>query len=91
MGAKVVQKKLKKMENQCMESWYVMYYLGKIPNKAYQGFIEKLFTKNATKEEFTRLSTHVTMVFCKFHSKLLNLDPIFGRHVHLSKAYNFCN
>jgi hypothetical protein len=35
----------------------------KIPNMAYQGFIEKLFTKNATKQEFTSLSTHVTMVF----------------------------
>jgi hypothetical protein len=35
----------------------------KIPNMAFQGFIEKLFTKNATKYEFTRLSTHVTMVF----------------------------
>jgi hypothetical protein len=23
---------------------------------------------------------------CKFHSKLLNLDPIFGRVVHLSNA-----
>jgi hypothetical protein len=27
----------------------------------------------------------------KFHSKLLNLDPIFGSVVHLSSAYNFCN
>jgi hypothetical protein len=30
---------------------------------AYQGFIEKLFTKNATKHEFTWLSTRVTMGF----------------------------
>jgi hypothetical protein len=38
-------------------------YLGKIPNLAFQGFIEKLFTKIATKQEFTWLSTHMTMVF----------------------------
>jgi hypothetical protein len=29
-----------------MEPWYVMEYLGKIPNMTYQGFIGKLFTKN---------------------------------------------
>jgi hypothetical protein len=29
---------------------------------AYQGFIEKIFTKNATKQEFTWLYTHVIMV-----------------------------
>jgi hypothetical protein len=29
----------------------------KIPNMAYQGFIEKLFTRNATKEDFSWLST----------------------------------
>jgi hypothetical protein len=28
---------------------------------------------------------------CKFLSKHSNLDPIFGRYVHISKAYNFCN
>jgi hypothetical protein len=28
---------------------------------------------------------------CKFHRKLLNLDPIFGRDVYLSKANNFYN
>jgi hypothetical protein len=26
---------------------------------------------------------------CKFHNKLLNLDPIFGIDVHNSKAKNF--
>jgi hypothetical protein len=30
---------------------------------AYQGFIGKLFIKNANKQEFTWLSTHVTVVF----------------------------
>jgi hypothetical protein len=30
---------------------------------ACQGLKEKLFTKNTTKQEFTLLSTHVTMVF----------------------------
>jgi hypothetical protein len=28
---------------------------------------------------------------CKFYSKILNLEPIFGSDVHLSIAYNFCN
>jgi hypothetical protein len=28
---------------------------------------------------------------CKLYSKLLNIGPIFGRDVHLSNAYNFCN
>jgi hypothetical protein len=28
---------------------------------------------------------------CKFHRKHLNLDPIFGRDVYISKANNFCN
>jgi hypothetical protein len=29
----------------------------KIPNMAFQGFIENLFTKNGTKQDFTWLST----------------------------------
>jgi hypothetical protein len=28
---------------------------------------------------------------CKFHCKLLNVDPIYGIDVHLSMANNFCN
>jgi hypothetical protein len=51
------KKILKKMENLCMESWYVIWYLAKIPNMAFQGFIEKLFTKNGTKQDSTWLST----------------------------------
>jgi hypothetical protein len=56
-------KKIKKIENMRMESCYVIYYLGKILNMAYQDFIKKLYTKNATKQEFNWLSTHVTMIF----------------------------
>jgi hypothetical protein len=33
----------------------------------------------------------IELGLCKFHRKLLNLDPIFGRVVHLSNAYNLCN
>jgi hypothetical protein len=40
-----------------------MWYLGKIPKMAYQGFREKLFTKNGTKQDFTWLSTLLTMVY----------------------------
>jgi hypothetical protein len=37
--------KIKKMEKHCMESWLVMYHLGKIPNIACQGFTCELFHK----------------------------------------------
>jgi hypothetical protein len=42
---------------------------------AYQNFIEKLFTKNSTKQDFTWLPTQLTSL-CKFQGKLLNFDPI---------------
>jgi hypothetical protein len=58
---------------------------------AYQGFIEKVFTKNATKEDFTLLFYPIVLGLCKFYSKLLNLDPIFDSDVHLSIANNFSN
>jgi hypothetical protein len=35
----------------------------KIPNMAYQGLRENLFTKNGTKQELTWLSIHLTMVY----------------------------
>jgi hypothetical protein len=38
--------KIKKMEKHCMESWWVMYHLGKIPNMACQGFTGELFRKS---------------------------------------------
>jgi hypothetical protein len=38
----------------------------KIPNMAYQGFREKLFTKNGTKQGFTWLFTQLTMVYTSF-------------------------
>jgi hypothetical protein len=62
----------------------------KIPNMSYQHFKEKLFTKNGTKEDFTWLYP-IEPGFCKLHSKLSNIDPIFGRDVNISIAYNFCN
>jgi hypothetical protein len=34
----------------------------KIPNMEYRGFIEKLFTKNATRQEFIRHSTQLSLV-----------------------------
>jgi hypothetical protein len=55
-----VIQKIQKMENLCMESWYVIWYLAKIPHMAFQGFIEKLFTKNGTKQDSTRLSTQLS-------------------------------
>jgi hypothetical protein len=33
----------------------------------------------------------IELGLCKFYSKLLNLDPIFGSDVNLSIANNFCN
>jgi hypothetical protein len=45
-GLREFRKNLKKMEKHCMESWCVMYHLGKIPNMACQGFIGELFTKS---------------------------------------------
>jgi hypothetical protein len=33
----------------------------------------------------------IELRLCKFYSKILNLDPIFGSDVHLSISYNFCN
>ena len=39
------------MENQRMEAWFVMHYLGKIPNMEYQCFVEESFTNFATKQE----------------------------------------
>jgi hypothetical protein len=58
---------------------------------AYQNFIEKLFTKNSTKQDFTWLSIQLTMVCASFQRKLLNFDHIFARDVHLSMANNFSN
>jgi hypothetical protein len=37
--------KIKKMEKHCMESWLVMYHLGKIPNMACRGSQVNSFTK----------------------------------------------
>jgi hypothetical protein len=42
---------------------------------AYQGFIEKLFIKNATKQEFTWLSTQVTMLCASFIENFRILTP----------------
>jgi hypothetical protein len=39
-------RKDQKMEKHCMESWWVMYHLGKIPNIACQGFTGEHFTKS---------------------------------------------
>jgi hypothetical protein len=33
----------------------------------------------------------IELGLCKLYGKLLNIGPIFGRDVHLSNAYNFCN
>jgi hypothetical protein len=33
----------------------------------------------------------IDLGLCKFYRKLLNIDPIFGGYVHLSKANNFHN
>jgi hypothetical protein len=33
----------------------------------------------------------IELGLCKFYSKFLNLDPIFGSDVHLSTANNFLN
>jgi hypothetical protein len=33
----------------------------------------------------------IELGLCKLYSKLLNIGPIFGKDVHLSNAYNFCN
>ena len=41
------------MENQRMEAWFVMHYLGKIPNMEYQYFVEESFTNFATKQVIT--------------------------------------
>jgi hypothetical protein len=43
---------------------------------AYQDFIEKLFTKNGTKEEFTWLSTQLTMV-CKISIENFRILTLF--------------
>jgi hypothetical protein len=67
-----------------------MYYLGKIPKMTYKCFIEKLFTKwHQGGLQLTFFPIELSL--CKFFSKILNLDPIFGSDVHLSIAYNFCN
>jgi hypothetical protein len=58
---------------------------------AYQYFREKLFKKNATKEDFTWHYTKIELGLCKSYSKLSNIDPIFSRDVHLSIDYNFHN
>jgi hypothetical protein len=68
-----------------------MQYIGKITNLAYQGLREKLFTKNATKQELTWLSSQVTMVCASSIPNFFNLDTIFGVYVHLSMPYNFHN
>jgi hypothetical protein len=89
MGAKEIQKKSKKGK----PGHGVMIcdlVPRKIPNMSYQHFKEKLFTKNGTKEDFTWLYP-IEPGFCKLHSKLLNIDPIFGRDVNISNAYKFCN
>jgi hypothetical protein len=39
-----------------------MYYLGKIPNMAYQHLREKFFTKVGTKQDFTWLSSQLSLV-----------------------------
>ena len=50
-------KKIKKMANLRVESWFVMHYPWKIPNMEYQSFVAESFTNFATKEDFTWLST----------------------------------
>jgi hypothetical protein len=55
MGARKFKKKIKKLENQRMESLYVIYYLGKIPNMTHQGFREKTLHKKWHQAQFYAL------------------------------------
>jgi hypothetical protein len=50
----------------------------KIPNMAYQDFIEKFFTKNPTKQDFTWLSTELTMVYAISIAKFRILTPFLA-------------
>ena len=71
------------MENQRMEAWFVMHYLGKIPNMEYQCFVEESFTNFATKQG-DHLSFYPRKLGkCKIHSKLSNLELIFCRLLHI--------
>jgi hypothetical protein len=68
-----IQKKIKKMEKQCMKSWWVMHHLGKIPNMASQGFTCGLFHKKVLPGRSSLgLPCKVTMVCA---SSTANVEP----------------
>jgi hypothetical protein len=61
-----------------VESWYVMHYLGKIPNMVYKNLVEKIFTKNSTKQDFNWLSTQLTMVCASLKENFWILTPFLA-------------
>jgi hypothetical protein len=73
-----------------MESWYVMYYLQKITNMAYQGFREKLFKKMALSRSLLGFLPSWAW-FVQFLYQNLEYFPHFCKDVHLYILNNFWN
>ena len=62
-----------------MESAFLMYYLGKIPNMAYQCFWEEPFKKFGAMLEFTWwLSTQVSLVTARTMANFRIMTPFFA-------------
>jgi hypothetical protein len=68
-------RKIQKMEKHCMESWWVMYHLGKIPNMACQGFTGELFHKEVLPSSSLGLPCQVTMVCASFTANYGTMVP----------------
>jgi hypothetical protein len=68
-------RKIKKMEKHCMESWCVMYHLGKYQTWHSKGSQENSSQRVASGQEFSWTSSQVTMVCASSISNNGNMVP----------------